>query len=67
MNGRLYLADHCRPLVDDGMPDISNYNKELESLGGPKWFSVPWLFAACYLYRYKEQDFLKCPKLISTR
>lgn len=49
-----YEVQHDRqltPLADDGKPDISNYNKELESLGGPNWFSVPWLFAECYLYR----------------
>ena len=53
-DGYLDVADRRRPLVDDGKPDISDYNKELESLGGPKWFSVPWLFAECYLYRYDE-------------
>ncbi len=56
------LADRCRPLVDDGKPDISDYNQQLESLGSSKWFSVPWLFAECYLYRYNERD---SPKLRS--
>lgn len=41
-----------RPLEDDGQPDIEGYNKELEALGSPKWFDVPWLYAECYLYRY---------------
>ncbi|KAF6241862.1 hypothetical protein HO173_000574 [Letharia columbiana] len=55
-----YEVQHDRqltPLADDGKPDISNYNKELESLGGPNWFSVPWLFAECYLYRRVHTSF----------
>lgn len=40
------------PLLDDGQPDIEGYNKELEQLGYPSWFNVPWLYAECYLYRY---------------
>ena len=40
-----------RPIPDDGQPDIAGYNKELEQLGTPKWFNVPWLFAECYLCR----------------
>lgn len=40
------------PLLDDGQPDIEGYNKELEQLGYPSWFNIPWLFAECYLYRY---------------
>ncbi|KAF6223695.1 hypothetical protein HO133_000538 [Letharia lupina] len=55
-----YEVQHDRqltPLADDGKPDVSNYNKELESLGGPKWFSVPWLFAECYLYRRVHTSF----------
>lgn len=40
-----------RPLPNDGKKDIEGYNKELEALGRPKWFDVPWLYAECYLYR----------------
>lgn len=60
------MVDRCRLLVDDGKPDILSYNKELESLGSPKWFSVPWLFAECYLYRYNEWDSPTSPELIGT-
>lgn len=39
-------------MPDDGEPDVAGYNKELEQLGNPKWFNVPWLYSECYLYRY---------------
>ena len=39
------------PMVDDGKPDVQAYNNELEALNNPTWFSVPWLYAECYLYR----------------
>ncbi|KAF7880814.1 uncharacterized protein EAF02_006705 [Botrytis sinoallii] len=48
-----YELQHDRkltPLLDDGQPDIEGYNKELEKLGYPSWFNIPWLFAECYLY-----------------
>jgi hypothetical protein len=53
-----YELQHDRklsPLLDDGQPDIAGYNKELEQLGTPSWFNVPWLYAECYLYRYVQQ------------
>ncbi|KAI9721576.1 MAG: hypothetical protein M1812_002338 [Candelaria pacifica] len=49
-----YELQHDRqipPLVDDGKPDVAGYNKELELLGQPTWFNIPWLYAECYLYR----------------
>ncbi|PSS22325.1 hypothetical protein M430DRAFT_137451 [Amorphotheca resinae ATCC 22711] len=49
-----YEIQHDRkltPLPDDGYPDIASYNKELEQLGNPSWFNVPWLFSECYVYR----------------
>ncbi|KAL6693749.1 hypothetical protein J3F84DRAFT_379821 [Trichoderma pleuroticola] len=40
------------PLVEDGFSDeTAAYNKELEQLGNPTWFQVPWLFSECYMYR----------------
>lgn len=42
-----------RPIPDDGFSEeVAAYNKELEQLGNPSWFNVPWLFAECYMYRY---------------
>lgn len=40
-----------RPLEDDGEDDIKGYNEELEALGDTKWFTAPWLFIECYMYR----------------
>ncbi|KAK5996105.1 Damage-control phosphatase [Cladobotryum mycophilum] len=38
------------PIVDDGYPDeVAAYNKEVEDLGNPSWFQVPWLFSECYI------------------
>ncbi|PTB63421.1 DUF89-domain-containing protein [Trichoderma citrinoviride] len=40
------------PIPDDGFSEeVAAYNKELEQLGTPSWFQVPWLFAECYMYR----------------
>ncbi|OQO04777.1 hypothetical protein B0A48_09701 [Cryoendolithus antarcticus] len=39
------------PLIDDGSPDIASYNIELSQRNNPSWFSIPWLYAECYLYR----------------
>lgn len=44
-------------MLDDGEPDVEAYNKELEILGSPTWFHVPWLYAECYLYRYGQITF----------
>lgn len=38
-----------RPLLDDGEPDIAEYNDELEKRGNPKWLDVPWLYSECYM------------------
>ncbi|KAL8926103.1 MAG: hypothetical protein Q9172_001931 [Xanthocarpia lactea] len=49
-----YELQHNRPLtplVDDGRPDVADYNRDLAALGSPAWFNVPWLYAECYLYR----------------
>ncbi|KAF2087591.1 venom protein 2 [Saccharata proteae CBS 121410] len=49
-----YELQHDRqltPIPDDGEPDVAGYNKELEALGTPTWFNVPWLYSECYLYR----------------
>ncbi|KAI1171743.1 hypothetical protein F4777DRAFT_36178 [Nemania sp. FL0916] len=49
-----YELQHDRPLTpitDDGFPDVALYNHELEKLGSPTWFTVPWLYCECYLYR----------------
>ncbi|KAH8702546.1 serine/threonine protein phosphatase PPT1 [Talaromyces proteolyticus] len=49
-----YEVQHDRkltPLVDDGEPDIADYNKDLEQRGNPSWHNVPWLYSECYLYR----------------
>jgi damage-control phosphatase, subfamily III len=52
-----YELQHDRqltPIRDDGKPDVALYNKELEKLGAPTWFNVPWLYSECYLYRYEH-------------
>lgn len=47
-----YEIQHDRklsPLPEDGGDDIKGYNEELEKLGTPSWFGVPWLYSECYL------------------
>lgn len=51
------LSDDYRPVSDDGQADVAGYNKELEQLGNPSWFNVPWLYAECYLYRHVTCSF----------
>ncbi|KAG6844510.1 hypothetical protein H0H87_006335 [Tephrocybe sp. NHM501043] len=47
--------DHAlESIPDDGEAHVEVYNKELDrlaSLGQNTWFTAPWLFAECYLYR----------------
>ncbi|KAH8663571.1 hypothetical protein BGZ60DRAFT_490266 [Tricladium varicosporioides] len=55
-----YELQHDRkltPLPDDGQLDVAAYNKELEQLGNPSWFNIPWLYAECYLYRRMASSF----------
>ncbi|KAL7341247.1 DUF89 domain-containing protein [Rhodotorula toruloides] len=58
ISGLIYEMRHDRdlsPLQATGLPDdTAAYNDELAQLaekGENKWFSAPWLFAECYLYR----------------
>jgi hypothetical protein len=54
-----YELQHDReltPLADDGGRDIAAYNAELAARGSPKWHSVAWLYAECYLYRCVRQE-----------
>ncbi|KAG6906847.1 hypothetical protein DXG01_011726 [Tephrocybe rancida] len=47
--------DHpLQPIPDDGEALVVVYNAELNrlaTLGKNTWFTAPWLFAECYLYR----------------
>ncbi|KAI1190288.1 hypothetical protein F5B17DRAFT_107100 [Nemania serpens] len=55
-----YELQHDRqltPIQDDGFPDVALFNDELEKLGTPTWFAVPWLFCECYLYRRLSTSF----------
>ncbi|KAK4330351.1 putative Damage-control phosphatase [Rhodotorula toruloides] len=58
ISGLIYEMRHDRelsPLQATGLPDdTAAYNDELAQLaekGQNKWFTSPWLFAECYLYR----------------
>ncbi|KIO17032.1 hypothetical protein M407DRAFT_18970, partial [Tulasnella calospora MUT 4182] len=47
-------ASKLNPIPDDGGPHVELYNTELEKLsanGKGTWFTAPWLYAECYLYR----------------
>ncbi|KAH7179096.1 uncharacterized protein B0J16DRAFT_308131 [Fusarium flagelliforme] len=61
------------PLDDDGSPDISAYNQQLDDLGGVTWHNCPWLYGECYMYRriqlmfsmstsWREYDFFHSQK-----
>ncbi|KAI0196675.1 hypothetical protein EV127DRAFT_450524 [Xylaria flabelliformis] len=55
-----YEMQHDRkltPIRDDGHSDVALYNRELEALGTPTWFAVPWLYCECYLYRRISTSF----------
>ncbi|KAI1336343.1 DUF89-domain-containing protein [Xylariaceae sp. FL0016] len=55
-----YELQHDRkltPIRDDGAADVSLYNGELEALGTPSWFKIPWLYCECYLYRRIHTSF----------
>jgi len=49
-------------IPDDGEPGIALYNTELQALAQDKrntWFTAPWLFAECYLYRLLRSYFVQ--------
>ncbi|KAG8996499.1 hypothetical protein FRB90_012723 [Tulasnella sp. 427] len=53
--GIIEKASKLNPVLDDGGPHIELYNSELERLsadGRGTWFTAPWLYAECYLYRF---------------
>ncbi|KAJ3519929.1 hypothetical protein NMY22_g12977 [Coprinellus aureogranulatus] len=48
-------------IPDDGEPHAEVYNEELRKLEEDKrntWFTAPWLFAECYLYRLLRSFFV---------
>ncbi|OCH91307.1 DUF89 domain-containing protein [Obba rivulosa] len=48
------------PIVEDGEAMVEEYNNELARLaqqGKNTWFTAPWLFAECYLYRLLRSYF----------
>ena len=44
-------------IIDDGGPDVHDYNQELETLNRPTWRNSPWLYTECYLYRLMHTFF----------
>ncbi|EPQ55777.1 DUF89-domain-containing protein [Gloeophyllum trabeum ATCC 11539] len=47
-------------IPDDGEPHVEAYNSGLDDLakqGKDTWFTAPWLFAECYLYRLLRSYF----------
>ncbi|GAA6022458.1 hypothetical protein JCM10207_004400 [Rhodosporidiobolus poonsookiae] len=64
----IYEMRHDRelsPIPDTGLPaDTALYNSELSKLadqGQNKWFTAPWLFAECYMYRRVRALFSASP------
>ncbi|KAL6308789.1 DUF89 domain-containing protein [Sparassis latifolia] len=50
------------PIPDDGEALVDTYNTELARLaeeGKGTWFTVPWLYAECYLYRLLRTYFVQ--------
>ncbi|TFK28507.1 DUF89 domain-containing protein [Coprinopsis marcescibilis] len=48
------------PIDEDGEPNVEVYNKGLEELKAEAkntWFTAPWLYAECYLYRLLRSYF----------
>lgn len=64
-------ADHDdflnSPIKDDGLPDVAEYNKELEQLDNPSWLNVSWLYAECYLFRYASSSSHKLSRTFRIR
>ncbi|KAJ4500609.1 DUF89 domain-containing protein [Lentinula lateritia] len=55
--------DHVmEPIPSDGEPHVQLYNTELEELARSSkntWFTAPWLYAECYLYRLLRSYFVQ--------
>ncbi|KAH9948501.1 DUF89 domain-containing protein [Amylocystis lapponica] len=50
------------PIPDDGEALVETYNTELARLaeqGKGSWFTAPWLYAECYLYRLIRSYFVR--------
>ncbi|KAF5352938.1 hypothetical protein D9758_007873 [Tetrapyrgos nigripes] len=55
--------DHVmEPIPEDGEPHAELYNSELDRLAKSAkntWFTAPWLYAECYLYRLLRSMFIQ--------
>ncbi|GAW01631.1 duf89 domain-containing protein [Lentinula edodes] len=55
--------DHVmEPIPSDGEPHVELYNTKLEELTRSSkntWFTAPWLYAECYLYRLLRSYFVQ--------
>ncbi|KAL0575469.1 Hairy/enhancer-of-split with YRPW motif protein 2 [Marasmius crinis-equi] len=52
--------DHALEPIQDEEPYVELYNNELERLAQESrntWFTAPWLYAECYLYRFLRSFF----------